>query len=308
MQGRAFGLPLAASFPLPGLRPGSEPAGSLVRLELCSAAEADAEWESALPAGEVWRTVFPEGETVTVARRADGVHRLAFGSLAAYLVSADAGRVLCAPSDLEDPRWRRFLLDTVLWWTSALHGFFLLHACALRSEGGTVAFASGTGGGKTTLALELVRRGWSLVADDVLALEPSPDGVRVHAAPGVVNAPAATPDLRELGTPLATIGDEVWLEVEQADGAPQLLDAVVLYERGRGLARALERREATVLDLVPHCWDAAADATRARERFELLARLAEEVPVFALSAPPAMPPEEIAALVESVFTLEATAR
>ena len=81
------------------------------------------------------------------------------GTARIFHLSTD-GRVLrCAPTDRDDPIWQRVLLDTVLWTVSLLRGYEQLHASAVRTADGVIAFTAGSGGGKTSLAAEFLRRG-----------------------------------------------------------------------------------------------------------------------------------------------------
>jgi len=54
-------------------------------------------------------------------------------------------------------------------------GRFVLHASAVESAGGAVAFTGGSGWGKSTLAAALHARGCALVADDLTAIAVSPE-------------------------------------------------------------------------------------------------------------------------------------
>ena len=55
-------------------------------------------------------------------------------------------------------------------------GHEALHAAALDSPDGVVAIMAPSGAGKSTLALELLRQGWPLFADDVLTLSTAVKG------------------------------------------------------------------------------------------------------------------------------------
>lgn len=61
-----------------------------------------------------------------------------------------------------------------------LHERLVLHASAVRRNGHAVAFVGASGMGKSTLAAALCGIGWDLVADDVLRVDLSTDGARVH--------------------------------------------------------------------------------------------------------------------------------
>jgi hypothetical protein len=68
-----------------------------------------------------------------------------------------------APSELMAARLRWMLP-----FASALQGKVVLHASAVARGASVVAFVAESGVGKSTFAGHLVRRGWSLVADDLL--------------------------------------------------------------------------------------------------------------------------------------------
>lgn len=295
-------MPIEVAFSLPGLTPATSGDGSPeLRIEL---SERDAllhRWQSDLPVTEVWRTVFPEGDLVTVLERSDGAQLITFGDVATYLLSGDTTELVCAPADDADVRWKRFLLDTVLWWASSTRGAVLLHSSALSGPFGVVAIASVSGGGKTTLALELLRRGWGLVADDVLALTQAGETVVGHPATRLMNAPLATSDLDALGSTIAILGDEAWLEVPGTPDHPTELRAIILYRRDSADSISIAPIPASVLDLLPHVWDARDGSARARDRFELLANLVATTPVLELSAPPESTPAATADTIEGAL-------
>ncbi len=54
------------------------------------------------------------------------------------------------------------------------YGFESVHGCALRTPAGALVITAPSRAGKTTLALTLAARGYPLVADDAVILDPSP--------------------------------------------------------------------------------------------------------------------------------------
>jgi hypothetical protein len=70
------------------------------------------------------------------------------------------------------------LLDQVLPRVLSLRGTLVLHASVVAGPGGAVGFLGPSGAGKSTLAAALVRAGWWLLADDVLAVQEDADGAR----------------------------------------------------------------------------------------------------------------------------------
>ena len=92
----------------------------------------------------------------------------AYGS---HLLSADGRHVLCMPGDCHPEAWQRLLIAQVLPFAALLHGLEILHASAVVVDRGAIALVGPSGAGKTSVALDLCRRGASFLADDVLALE-----------------------------------------------------------------------------------------------------------------------------------------
>ncbi len=99
-----------------------------------------------------------------------------------HLLSRDGGQLQCDPEGLPDASWQRLLVAQVLPFAALLQGLEVFHASAVVWDGQAVAFLGRSRAGKTSLALELCRRGASFLADDVLALE-CRDG-RLLAHPG----------------------------------------------------------------------------------------------------------------------------
>jgi hypothetical protein len=100
----------------------------------------------------------------------------------AHLLSADGSRLRCFPEGQPEGAWQRLLIAQILPFAALLHGLEVFHASAVVRDGTAVAFLGPSRSGKTSLALELCRRGASFLADDVLALE-SRDGA-LFANPG----------------------------------------------------------------------------------------------------------------------------
>lgn len=72
-----------------------------------------------------------------------------------------------SPTDAE-----HFLLGPATGVALQMQGVVLVHASAVRFDGRAVAFAGPSGFGKSTLAAACLRAGATLLADDVLAVEP----------------------------------------------------------------------------------------------------------------------------------------
>ena len=88
------------------------------------------------------------------------------------------------PAPGAEPRLvRLYLLGPALALLLHQRGLLVLHASAVALDGGVVAFLGHSGHGKSTTAATLHARGCRVVADDVVALDLSGDGVPV-ALPG----------------------------------------------------------------------------------------------------------------------------
>ena len=221
------------------------------------------------------------------------------GQRSLFHLSADHRLLRCAPTAWEDLGWQRHLLDTVLWTTSILHGFELLHASAVRTAAGVVAFAAASGGGKSTLALEHLSRGGALFCDDILALGEQDGQVVGYPGPPVMNVPDQALTQTRVGAQvLSASGDERWTLIESSERRPQPLAAVVVLERQCGAPLGCAPVQATTLTLLAHCVGLPHVAREPRRRFELFGALAETTPVLRLTADPSVPAETLATLVE----------
>jgi hypothetical protein len=294
---RTFALPLSSSFELPGLRPAPPVPGAL-GLKLSARTEVERLWSGG-DRQPVWTTAI-DGRSCTMRLGRSGDYLMSYGDDALFLLSSDGRSLRCAPLDRPSAPWQRFLLDTVLWSASSLSGVELLHASAVRGNAGVVAFAGFSGGGKTSLAAELVRRDSDLFADDILALPPTQGELRVHPGPALMNLPRAQGEPGGLGAVLARFDDEDWVSVDRAATKPDRLAALCLLRRRAGADLALRRLPPNVLDVLPFALGFPHLRGRMRRRFVLYARLAAEVPVYELTAPVGAGPGAIADLVAPV--------
>ena len=288
----AFGMTLRSDMELPLLPAIGDEA--TVRLARVGEDELAAEWSGA-PGALIWQSVFPGARLVTVERGHARDQLIRYAGRASFRISPDAARVTWAGTD--DASTRRFLLDTVLWWTALSRGLQLLHASAVELDGRVVAIVSHMGGGKSTLAGELLLGGAALFSDDVVALSRT-GGAVAHPGPPLMNVPADRTELHALGRTLPRLhegDDELWLAVDRASRCPATPAAVVLYRRADGLTLDAVRASPSLLELVPYAWGIPDDADAARQRFALLGDLTETVPFISLTAAPEEPPAAIAA-------------
>jgi hypothetical protein len=289
LTGSAFGLNISSELALPGLTGEHETFGHPLAIGPGQVGEPGADAEL------LWETRF-DGLDFALHRSADGAYWFTYGDEARFHLSTDALTLTCDVRELGAPGWQRLLLDTVLWATAYLRGLELLHASAVEVEGRTIAFASITGGGKTSLALALLERGATLVCDDIVAL--SAGGRLVaHPGPGLMNVSRRRGRSNELGERLAVFGEEEWVETRERASGPRELAAIFLLSRG-GPDTDIRRVAATALDLIAHSVCLPAGIARRRSQFLVFSRIANEVPVYRCQASAELAPEPLAEAVE----------
>src|SRR5450759_3777566 len=154
----AYGLALRSSFRLPGMVTTDEEGLPPLALELVTPAQLAAMWSG--PDGmPVWRGCLGDGSDLTIERGTAGDLLFANGDRARFRLDPSVRSLSCAPrrAGLD---WQRTLLTKVLSSIAVMRGYEALHASAVDSPWGAVAIAAPSGMGKTTLALELMARGW----------------------------------------------------------------------------------------------------------------------------------------------------
>jgi hypothetical protein len=289
----AYGLALHSTFELPGMRPTGVEGLPALALELVSPAELLDVWSGA-DGPPAWRGRLSDGVDLSIERGRDGDTLLVHGSHASHRLDASMQTLAVSPR-CPGPAWQRALLTKVLPIVSIMRGYEALHAGAVDSPWGAVAVAAPTGTGKTTLALELMRRGWPLLSDDVLALAATPHGV--VAFPGVpqMNVSRTAP---EVGRTLAQLADERWIAVRDAAREPCPVCAIVLLERGRGSALELRVLPSSPLPLTPYMLGLPDELAREAGRFELYADLMGQATLMRLRCPDSVHPRDLADAIE----------
>lgn len=283
----AFGLSLRSAFPLPGMVPEEGEGLPSIELEIVTPARLRSAWSGELRTPS-WRGRLGGGGTFTIGYGVDGDLLFAFGDRVRFRLDPEACRLQCAPQARSDLDWQRVLLTRVLPSLALARGREALHAGAVASPIGVVGVAAPSGTGKSTLAAELMRRGWPLFCDDVLVLAPGAAGVEAH--PGSPHVNLACGDGRDSAPPGVTLGlhaGERWMAVEEAARSPRPLAALFLLERGPGLRLGAERLPASPLHLAPYMLglpdERSRDPRREAERFALYSELIGGTAVFRLS-------------------------
>lgn len=153
--------------------------GWRVRSEIPLPAEIENDWGMQCPNVIIRRGVVPDTlpnaiqSTPFLQVAPDGTCRLDVAAAGRYLIRAGSEVVVQAAAEASDAEVRLFLLGTVLGMLAHQRGFFPLHASCVRVNGRALAFCGDSGAGKSTLAATLVRRGHTLICDDIAVIAPS---------------------------------------------------------------------------------------------------------------------------------------
>jgi len=297
-----YGLSLHSSFPLPGMAQTRLEGPPSLGLALEAPAELEAAWSG--PVGpSPWRGRLGDGQVLTIERGVEGDLRFAYGDRACFRLNPTGDRLGCAPRDARHLDWQRVLLSRVLPNVSIAHGNEALHACAVETPLGVVAVAAPSGTGKSSLARELMRRGWPLVADDVLILSRGVDAIEAQAATPHMNISADAGGSDDLGETLANLAGESWFAARRTANGARRVAAIVILERGPGLALETRSLPRTPLALAPYMLGLPDDEGRDASRFALYSDLVESARLMQLSGGPEDRPEALADALESSLGL-----
>jgi hypothetical protein len=190
----AYGLRVAAGFPIPRLLPADTEAPPDLTIRL---ATDDASGAPSRLLDEPWYAS-PWGDDdarVVILRTADGRYRMRFADGTACLVAADGSEVAAVPG----PGATRddlavYLSGPVMGFVLRLRGRIALHASAVAIQGEAVLFAGESGAGKSTLAALLALQGWPVITEDIAVLDLG--GRRPAVLPGHPNV-GLWPDMVE---------------------------------------------------------------------------------------------------------------
>ncbi len=191
-------------------------------------------------------------------------------------------------------------------------GSLVLHASAINIPGGTVALAGHSGAGKSTLLLACLRRGGSMITDDMAPLDIDRAGPHVRVSPGIPLVNAWCDAAEHFGyqpsqlTPVRARLQKFKIRPETpCPAALQPLKAIVVLEPSRRPG----------IRCLPVSGQAAFVAVRAQTRglrivealgrashFHRVSNVASVVPVFRLERPDG-PLGSLDALVDRVYSL-----
>jgi len=176
---RVYGLVIESPFPLPGV-PLEADAGIAREVDLaitCTRADT-----GDLRCAHVTHPA-PSSAAPEVGTTAAGEFCLAWAGELMFRFAADL-RHLHVQSRMERPQYiPTIVIGLVLGLLLQRRGVLCLHGSAVAWRGRAIAVLGPSGAGKSTLSAALVRRGATLLTDDVIALRPTPQGPAVELGP-----------------------------------------------------------------------------------------------------------------------------
>ncbi|WP_139188462.1 HPr kinase/phosphorylase [Aliiruegeria lutimaris] len=163
---RSAGLVIESEFDLPGLVEDTEGAG-VPQLRFVHAKCAPTALVDPTSTGPYWQS--------------DGTHfHFTEPDVAVFDISAE-GTVSVWPKSENPDEIAAYLVGSVLGIALHMRKIVTLHASAVEIAGGAVLLCGPSGSGKSTMAASLHRRGFTLLCDDLCAIEVSDDGAIAHS-------------------------------------------------------------------------------------------------------------------------------
>jgi hypothetical protein len=266
-------------------------------------------------AGDAWDVEFVDGDPPTLAAAAahvppaqaewwaqyadlpDGSSYRRWAGLFEFLVAPDA-RCIHARTldDTNEEALLAYLLVDALSFSMVRLGWEPLHATAVETTHGAVAFLGESGYGKSTLAALFVQAGCRLLTDDMLVLTGAQNGFIVQPGPPRIKLYRDIAD-RIFGTayrgvPMNPVTEKliIPLDESQANGRPRALRALYLLRderEGRALRQPsisrLSPAQALPVILAGAAAHCPSGPERLKRQFDFVTRLVQQVPVKTLS-------------------------
>jgi hypothetical protein len=232
-------------------------------------------------------------------RLPDGSTYLRWERLFEFAISADGRSVRCCRlGRATNHSLTTYLLGQVLSFSLLSFGYEPLHATAVVVNGEAVAFLGDCGYGKSTLGASFVARGFPMLTDDVLALEPVDGRWLAHAGPPRVKLfPAVSHTLlsRSGGRPMNPDTSKLIITLAAGESVDRTVPLKTLYVLSDPSRNASTRSRVRITRITGH--SAFVEATRAsfnliqvdrarlKNQFALTSQLVSEVPLKRLTYP-----------------------
>jgi len=129
----------------------------------------------------------PDGTPWLSCAKTDGGYLLRFNELADFTIDRIGTEIVCIPKPgIPEDTIQHLLLDQVIPLVINLRGGEALHASAILTPHGVVAFAGPAGSGKSTITGSLLKMGYPFVSDDCLPLRQKNQNIlAIPAYPGL---------------------------------------------------------------------------------------------------------------------------
>ena len=281
---------LASSVPLPELAPLRAAADWTFALAGTPVAAAAPRWFHA------WRA---QGRRVVSFSRLPSGYLLRFHGKADFAIDLERRSIRCARRQNAGlSTIRHLLLDQVMPLLLSCDTRLVLHAAAVATRHGAIAFAGSTGSGKSTIAAAIAALGLPLLCDDCLVVTPSARGFHAGSFyPGARLFPDSVKAVGMTGMPSLKVASYTRKRRVVPSHPPVLSQSTplacvfVLARRRRGRAREsivftrLRGREALMALVACTFHLDVADPDAVRRGFDLQYRLVQRIPVYRLSYP-----------------------
>lgn len=179
----------------------------------------------------------PGGEPWLSCAKTDGGYLLRFNELADFEIDKTGSKIICRPRPaIPEDTIQHLLLDQVIPLVINLRGGEALHASAILTPRGAVAFAGPAGSGKSTITASLLKMGYPFVSDDCLTLQEKDQNIYATPAyPGLrlwKDAEAHLFGLNGSNKSVAHYTSKLRVDIEESPGiySPEPKPFVRLYD------------------------------------------------------------------------------
>jgi hypothetical protein len=220
---------------------------------------------------------------------------LRFPAYGEFIIAKGANSIQCRPlPETAEMTVRHLLLDQVMPLVLSRWERLVLHASAILTRCGAIAFVGNSGKGKSTLATSFALEGFSLLSDDYLVLRLGHEGWKAMPAyPGVRLWPSTAEALLPQSLPTTDVAPYT---AKRRVADPKLLPQTakpallrklyLLAEEASGISIERVSPGRSIISLVEFAYNLdITDSTFLRQQFETVNQVAREVPVYAIHFP-----------------------
>jgi hypothetical protein len=243
-------------------------------------------WDDRDPAVHTFRN--PDGSIWAYSYADSSEQWMHLPGIASFRFGSRGEEALVVPEPRRPPIGRAMIEDVyqraVLPMALQAHGQEVIHASAVITENGVVAFCGQSQTGKSTVAYGLHRRGYRVWADDTLVFDASAEFVQAIPYPHRLRIRSEAADYFDLHE-LRRRDTSSWTALEQAQDEPAPLACIFLLDRETQSSTPVETVRLTPAEalagIVEYAyWFPLDDTERTRRMIGRYLALATQVPVF----------------------------